>query len=90
VILTFPEVKGGVPLLGCVEVALGLPRLGQQEAAILFLVHETAANIRKDVSEKYRRNPLGALFVAGQIFHSLINVRQGCYRVHIQKELICD
>ncbi len=51
VILTFPEVKGGVPLLGCVEVALGLPRLGQQEAAILFLVHETAANGRKDVSE---------------------------------------
>jgi hypothetical protein len=49
VILTFPEVKGGVPLLGCVEVALGLPRLGQQEAAILFLVHETAANIRRDV-----------------------------------------
>ncbi len=76
VILTFPEVKGGVPLLGCVEVALGLPRLGQQEAAILFLVHETAANIRKDVSEKYRRLPLGALFVAGQIFHCMINVRQ--------------
>ncbi len=89
-ILTFPEIKGGVALLGCVEVALGFPRLGQQEAAILFLVHETAANIRRDVSEWYRRLPLGALFVAGQIFHSLINARQGCYRVQIQKELICD
>ncbi len=76
VILTFPEVKGGVPLLGCVEVALGLPRLGQQEAAILFLVHETAANIKKDVSEKYRRLPLGALFVAWQIIHFLIYARQ--------------
>jgi hypothetical protein len=50
-ILTFPEVKGGVALLGCVEVALGLPRLGQQEAAILFLVHETAANIRRTLGE---------------------------------------
>jgi hypothetical protein len=68
VILTFPEVKGGVSLLGCIEVALGLPRLGQQEAAVLFLVHETAANGRRDVSKKYRRLPLGALFVAGQIF----------------------
>jgi hypothetical protein len=91
VILTFPEVKGGVALLGCVEVALGLPRLGQQEAAVLFLVHETAANIRRDVRRGVpKTSARGAICRMADYHHSLINVRQGCYRIHIQKELIYD
>ncbi len=49
-LLTFPEVEGGVALLGRVEVALGLPRLGEQEAAILLLVHETAERKRTAVT----------------------------------------